>query len=371
MSNWIRRNPLLLPIALLVAFMLIKGLFKKILPEDGSSALPSKDFFTSFWMSTPLGPFWEGIFGIGSSWMLWIVVIAAVVIVWRKIISRHDVTKSGQHVPLIDQILVLAIILIGGSVILAITWIVLSLFGLDDGIEAMVSGSEGRKGGVVAECTTNETSLDFRFDSGARDVIICQGGEQFYLLPTHGYNLEFEISPRFLRENGHLFKNRDLSDFVKIEKPGTYLESIEESYKLSPISGIENFSVSAFDRSGLDKIVVTVRAVKEGSVINSQEVKSELALKDTSKAVSDSNVENCSDEFAKLKDCKRVTFKAGSRYKRVAKPYMCIAYNPDDIVIMQPMGNEVYNFKSKITEATVNFFDLAIGERHGDFKCGG
>lgn len=216
------------------------------------------------WATTPLGGKLEEKFGEGSSWLLWLVIAVVALVAWSKFGPKKSLlasSSSGTFTTFIDQIIIFVVVAVASAVVVAVAWIILGLFGHTETIEAAITGTGKKSGGVVAECTTNKTSMDFRVDAGGRDVTICRGGNSFFLIPIYGHELQFEISPKFKRENEHLLTNRNLDDFVNVQLPRTFPGSTQESYRILPTSSIGNEYVSAFDRSGLDRIVLNVKAV--------------------------------------------------------------------------------------------------------------
>ncbi len=77
----------------------------------------------------------------------------------------------------------------------------------------------------------------------------------------------------------------------------------------------------------------------------------------------------CAGEYEGFEDCRQVVF-GDTPYYRAAKTGKCLVYNPQELVNRTDIGASQYEFRGR-KGATVNFFDLNVGEKHGSFVCGG
>lgn len=117
-------------------------------------------------------------------------------------------------------------------------------------------------GTVRGEVCTTAKDLKPRIDAAGKDVVICPEEGMLYLFAEGNKQLVFDFSPKFKRDNEHLLEGRSLGDFVQVQAPYTFPGSIMGSWRIVPLRTMPDLEfVSAWDKSGLKSITVTVKTV--------------------------------------------------------------------------------------------------------------
>jgi hypothetical protein len=110
-------------------------------------------------------------------------------------------------------------------------------------------------------CTTQDDVSHAKVDTAGKDIVLCPENGALTMFAEGGRWLKVDFSPQFKREKEHLLRGRTLGDFIHIYAPMTYPGSIVGSWKIIPVSSRPRENIhSAWDKSGLTEIVLTVRA---------------------------------------------------------------------------------------------------------------
>jgi hypothetical protein len=128
--------------------------------------------------------------------------------------------------------------------------IVVKVAGID---KAVVDVAESMMGNVKVKCVDQKILSKIAISPGGRDIVICPDQRAIYLYPAHNHRLQVEVSPVFAY--GHLLENRNLRDFIEVNPPGTFLESISTSWRIV-------IKPAEFHKSGLNHLTLFVRAVE-------------------------------------------------------------------------------------------------------------
>ncbi len=198
----------------------------------------------------------------------WLLAATAVIILllsWRRARKATGTgsSASGQRslsemiTAFNDNLLMWVVVLIFVIPILAITAIVLDIAGVPKTIMDF-----GRNSTHVAACATQD-DFKINIDTAGKDIVLCPENGALFVFAEGNMPLVFDFSPKFRQENEHLLQERKLSDFVQIYPPGTYPGSIVGSWKVVPLQSLPHLKyVSAWDKSGMPDITLTVKAIR-------------------------------------------------------------------------------------------------------------
>ena len=300
--NWLKRNWMLTPMILAVLVIILNGLasylpdlpslknlefqqYPKALLVLGALVLLlaiwkkqaffaiaivflgivffAEDIFGFDWTLLSIGRWIESAFGQGSSKWTILILLVALAIAWLLFGKKKKAGGGSAPWSFFDISFVWGFL----SVILIISVIVGSIFsptidkwlGCTLGMEKQCNAELPTE--LPKECMDEKKAKQFRIDEAYKDIVICKGSRGFHLYPIYEHRLEFVYSPSFYREHKHLLQRIKKEQFVAIFNPGTFPGSIAESYLVAPIWDKAG-KPSGFEASGLDQIVLRVRAVK-------------------------------------------------------------------------------------------------------------
>jgi len=184
-------------------------------------------------------------------------------ILLRVLRPAGSVKKNNFSIPAIitsisDGALMWTVALIIVVPVLAVAAIILDIAGVPKTI-----ANFSRDSAHIAACATQDDLMRVQIDSAGKDLVVCPENGKLHMFAEGNRPLVFDFSPKFRRDYGHLLEGRSLSDFIQIYPPGTYPGSIVGSWRVVPLQTLPKLKyVSAWDKSGLIDITITVKAVK-------------------------------------------------------------------------------------------------------------